>query len=269
VRVTARLRHADARHGDARHHVRHHAALPPRRRGRRRSAGARRSAALGGASTAAAASGLQGRRRPAALQLQALRDTRAQGQRHACCVRHGAAGRACQQRRGRAFRFGERPYTAVAPPASQARWRAQGRSTPDDAALLACLARAADTRLHAFVRRQKPHRGDGQTTVALCQIAYRPMRRSGVAAYQTRACSRRRRCAGSLSHVRARIDGSVRRRACRPRRVRARCSCASSRASPAAHAPLASLSACSAALRAERQAALCAGQSCTWCSLLQ
>jgi hypothetical protein len=42
----------------------------------------------------------------------------------------------------------------------------------------------------------------------------------------------------------------------------------SMRASPAAHAPL-SLSAASAALRAARQAALCAGQSCTWCSLQQ
>jgi hypothetical protein len=54
------------------------------------------------------------------------------------------------------------------------------------------------------------------------------------------------------------------------RRVRARHSCASKLGSPAAHAPLASLSAAaSAALRAARQAALCAGQSCTWCSLQQ
>jgi hypothetical protein len=51
---------------------------------------------------------------------------------------------------------------------------------------------------------------------------------------------------------------------------RARNSCASKRVSPVAHAPLASSAACSAsALRTARQAALCAGQSCTWCSLQQ
>ncbi len=54
-----------------------------------------------------------------------------------------------------------------------------------------------------------------------------------------------------------------------PRRVRARHSHASKRTSPVTHAPLASSLAASAALRAARQAALCAGQSCTWCSLQQ